>query len=143
MITIKFREKTDWRTMVRIEARLKEQAREAVEEACQALVRDIRSNWSLSSPSRRGEAPAVVTGNLDSSVVVDENGRDLLGRFAGKDSVVMFVRVDTSEGANPGDRGNYAPALEDEDYLDRPFINPAIERVGGEYPAIFKRIVKL
>ena len=132
-----------WRTMIAIERKLKNQTREAVEATAEGIVNDIRSSWSSVSPSSVGSPPAIVTGNLDSSVVVDPQGRDVLGRFAGKDAEVLFIRVDTSEGANPGDRGNYAMALEDPDYLDRPFLAPALERAGGQFSSNIKRFVRL
>ncbi len=131
----------NWRTMVAIERKLATQTREAVEATVEGIVNDIRSSWSPTSPSAVGSPPAMVTGNLDSSVKADEQGRDLQGRFAGKDAAVMFIRVDTSEGIDPGERGNYAPILELD--LDRPFIAPALERAGGQFTVNIKRFVKL
>lgn len=142
-VTIKFRNlDPDFRTMVRIERDLLRDVSLGVEDAAQALVSQIRGNWSSSSPSSRGEPPAIVTGNLDSSVVVDEKGRDEKGRFTSPtDTVVKFVRVDTSEGDNPGDRGNYGPVLEGP--LEREFIEPAIKVVAPMYGALMKRRVNI
>lgn len=142
MITAKLVNKDpQWRTMIRVEENIDRSTKEGVRVSAEALVADIRSNWSSSSPSAKGNAPAVVTGNLDSSVQLDEQKRDTSGRFSA-DAHVMFVRVDTSMGDNPMDRGNYAPALEDEGFLNRPFIQPAIDRMEGIFPEIMRRIVK-
>jgi hypothetical protein len=139
MISMRF--KADFRSMIRIESLAKKRSAEITTEAAEMLVADIRSNWSAQSPSSVGNPPAVVTGNLDSSVVVDAQGRDTAGRFAGGgDVTVRFVRVDTSKGSNPGDRGNYAHILEDS--LNRPFMAPAIERAASQYPAMFKRLLR-
>lgn len=133
--------KADFRSMIRIEAKAKERAAEITSNAADMLVADIKSNWSSQAPSAVGNPPAVVTGNLNSSVKVDDQGRDLKGRFAGGDDVVVrFVRVDTSEGDNPQGRGNYAHILEDK--LTRPFMEPAIVRLAQLYPAMFRRLLK-
>ncbi len=133
--------KADFRSMIRVEAKAKKRSGEIVTQASEMLVADIRSHWSSQSPSARGNAPAIVTGNLDSSVVVDPRGRDAKGRFAsGEDAVVRFVRVDTSKGDNPMGRGNYAHILEDD--LGRPFMEPAIERMSKIYPDMFQRFLR-
>lgn len=142
MITVKVINKDpSWRTMVRVTENIDRGAANGVANAADALVSDIRSNWSATSPSADGEAPAIQTGNLDSSVKVDPQMRDTSGRFS-SDAHVLFVRVDTSEGDDPQGRGNYAPALEDPNYLNRPFIQPAIDRMEGLFPEIMRRFVK-
>lgn len=114
----------------------------AAEDTANAIVADIRSSWSATRQAAgSGTAPAMDTGNLDSSVKVDRQGRDELGRFAGKDAAVRFIRVNTAEGSNPGRRGNYAMALEDPDYYNLPFIAPALERSGDLFLTIIKREV--
>lgn len=129
--------------MVRVEQNIERTTAEGVNEAAHALVADIRSNWSTSAPSAKGSAPAfdltVNTGNLDSSIQVDDQNRDRSGRFS-KDAIVKFVRMDTSMGDNPNGRGNYAGILEEN--LDRPFIQPAIDRMQGRYESILKRFIK-
>jgi hypothetical protein len=127
--------------MIRVEENIDKGAANGVEMATQALVLDIRSGWSWSSPSAEGEAPAIKTGNLDSSVKIDPQKRDTSGRFSA-DAHVMFVRIDTSEGVDPQGRGNYAPALEDESYLNRPFVQPAVDRMQEIFPEIMKRMIK-
>lgn len=131
-----------YRTMIKVENDLLRDLGFGVEELANLLVSEIRGNWSLNAPSSRGNPPAIVTGNLDSSVKVEEQGRDTLGRFASpENTVVKFVRVDTSEGDNPDDRGNYAPILEGA--LEREFIQPAIDIVAPMTGAIMKRQVKI
>lgn len=140
MISMKMVNKDpNWREMIRVEMNINNSSGVAVRAVADALAADIRSNWSSTSPSAVGSAPAVVTGNLDSSVQVDPQGRDTSGRFA-SEAKVMFVRVDTSMGDNPDGRGNYSVALEEQ--LDRPFTQPAIDRMQSMAPAIFKRIIK-
>lgn len=139
MMKFEFREKSNWRTLVNVEKRFARQVNEAVEDAAEALVEDIRGNWSGTSPSQWGTPPAVVSGVLDSSLEIVESDRTSLGRFAKKGSV-RVVKIDTSE--NDPDGESYAPALEDPGYLNRPFVEPAIERVSQVFPAFFKRRVK-
>lgn len=142
MIKVKFRGiKKFHKTAIRIEENKKRKADSLVDEAATILVNDIRSHWSSSAPSSKGNAPAVVTGNLDSSVKKDRTPRDVLGRFAkGKNVSMQFVRIDTADGNNPQGRGNYAPVLENE--MDRPFLEPAIKRISAIYPALAKRKLK-
>lgn len=142
MLTLNFRERDNWRTMVRIERDLEDGVEKAVQTTAEEIVADIRSNWSAVAPSVQGNPPAIRSGVLDRSVVADKQGRDLLGHFsANKDAKVWFVRVDT---APNDDRGyNYAPALEDPDYLDRPFLSSALERAAGYYTSNIKRFVRL
>jgi hypothetical protein len=142
-VTINLRNlEPDYRTMVSIERDLLRDVGLGVEEMANVLVSQIRGSWSLNSPSSVGSPPAIVTGNLDSSVVAEPTGRDDKGRFADKENTtVMFVRVDTSEGMIPEDRGNYAPVLEEK--LERPFIEPAIEVVAPMIGAIMKRRINI
>lgn len=131
-----------FRTMARVERDLMRDVGFGVDEAAQALATYIKGSWSLNSPSSVGSPPAIVTGNLDSSVMVEKTGRDERGRFASPENTyVKFVRIDTSQGMNPGERGNYAHILEGK--LDRPFIEPAIEVVGQLYGAIMKRVITI
>ena len=130
-----------YRTLIRVENTVDATTGEFLDEAADWLVNDIRSSWSSSSPSPVGAAPAVVTGNLDSSVIVDEQGRSDGGRFASKSGQkVKIVRVDTSKGDDPQGRGNYAQALEDPHYIyNRPFMRPAIKRLESEFVRMAKR----
>lgn len=101
----------------------------------------IRSNWSPVSPSEPGKPPAVVTGALDASIRADKTGRDVLGRFAGRENTTAwFVRA--------GDKTAwYAADLEEgresTNLLPRPFIEPALEAIGKDMDnsirASFKR----
>jgi hypothetical protein len=142
MLTLKFRVKDNWRTMIQIEDELKRQVGEGVKATAEAIVADIRSSWSGMAPSEVGSPPAVRSGVLDKSVVVDEqSGRDLSGRFTGPNAVAYYVKADTAENDPRG--YNYAMALEDPDYLDRPFLSSALERAEDYYAANIKRFVRL
>lgn len=139
---INIRIKADLRNLDFLERVIGDRTTSACEVAANALVDDIRRNWSPSAPSSPGKPPAVVTGNLDSSVQAKKQGRDELGRFASRENAsVWFVSVDTEEGSNPNDRGQYAAVLE---YgMDREFVAPAIERVRENFPFFFKDICKI
>lgn len=137
---IKIRMKTDTSRLDRLERNIAGNTMDALTEAGEALKADIRSHWSIQSPSSPGNPPAVLTGNLDSSVEVDRQGRDVLGRFAGKDALVLFVRIDTTKGDNPLGRKEYASVLEDE--MNRPFVQPAVDRMSQNFPHFFRRIFK-
>lgn len=107
------------------------------------LASDIRGHWSAKSPSTRGSAPAKVTGNLDSSIFVETQGRAAGGRFGGKDAFYRYIRIDTSRGDDPRGRGGYSQALEDKSYLDRPFVEPAMDRLSSIFPEMAKREIKV
>lgn len=141
MLTLKFRELDNFRTMIAVEAKLKQQVGEAVRATAEEIVDDIRKNWSATSPSAVGSPPAVVTGLLDSSVMVEDQGRDEKGRFKGDDATVYYIHVDTAEGEPNG--YNYAMALEDPAYLDRPFLAPALLAAEGYYTSNIQRFVRL
>lgn len=128
--------------MIRVERDLKKQVNEAVRATADAIVEDIRSSWSGMSPSSWGSAPAIVTGLLDNSIVVDDQSRSPTGQFAkSSDMEVWYIRADTAGGEPHG--YNYAMALEDPDYLNRPFLAPAMERAAGYYTSNIKRFVRL
>jgi hypothetical protein len=136
---ITVRIKSDLSGMDRLEARLPGRLESSVREAAEALAADIRSNWSASSPSSPGNPPAIDTGNLDSAVRAEPTGRDVLGRFARtSDAAVWFVRIATSEGDDPRNRGEYGTILE---YgLNRPFVEPAVDRLAGVYSHFFRAL---
>lgn len=139
MITTRFRGVDNfYRSSIRIENDLKRKGDELVNDVADVLINEIRSNWSFSAPSSPGNPPAVVTGNLDSSITKDSQGRDPLGRFATRDNVSMvFVRVDTENGSDPQGRGNYAQVLEFD--MNRAFLEPAIQRVEKLFPELVRR----
>jgi len=117
---------------------MKKKSEGLTRKGAEALRKDIRDNWSSHSPSPLHSPPAVVTGNLDSSVIVEKVGRDILGRYADrKNTSVHFVHINTEDGKNPGSRGNYAEALEKK--YQRPFIEPAVERLRADFPRLAKR----
>lgn len=137
-------EKQFYRALIRIERNVTTSTEEFGQMAAEWLANDIRSSWSLTSPSSPGDPPAKVTWNLDSSVQTNFQGRDLSGRFTGKDQrVLWFVSVDTTEGIQPGNRGGYAQALEmgTDRMRARPFMMPAIERLSATFGVMAKRTI--
>lgn len=126
----------NWRRLIKLERNVKKHTAEATREAAETLKRDIRDNWSAVRPSMRGNPPAIKTGNLDSSIIVEEQSRTALGRFAGKEGIAHFVRIDTEQGDDPQDRGQYAVVLERG--YDRPFVKPAVERLKNRGQSFFK-----
>jgi len=143
MLTLKLLVKDNWRTMVRVEDTLQKQVGEGVKATAEAIVEDIRSSWSGSKQKAgSGNPPAIDTGVLDSSIMVDDQGRDTEGHFANNaNAEVWYVRVDTAEN-DPGGY-NYAQALEDPDYYNLPFIAPALIRAEGYFASNIKRFVRL
>lgn len=150
MISIQWRGEEDlYRSLVRIESIVEKGSDDLVREAAEMLVRDIRSSWSGTRqtigsgnpPATKGGHPDN-TGNLDSSVIVETSGRDVLGRFSNADNTrVRFVRINTAEGDDPQGRGNYAQILENNYNL--PFIQPAVDRLAGVYDDMAKRYMRL
>lgn len=138
MIKGELKVKDNWAGMVKIEAKYRKGAERVVKDTADFFANDIRDNWSASSPSNPGKPPAVVTGNLDESVIAEDQGRDQ-GRFAGKDAFVWYVHFDTDN----DDRGQYALALEegvpDRNLKPRPFVKPALKRAKTFFRAELKR----
>lgn len=144
MLTAKLIVKDNWRTMVKIEKQVADGSGQGCKDTTDQVVADIKSNWSAVAPSAYGTPPAIRTGNLDSAVKVESTGRDELGRFASNpDAKAWFIQVNTEDGDNPGERGNYAAALEDEGYLNRQFLSPALERAFGTFTTNIKNAVDL
>lgn len=131
--------------LVRLENKIDKASSSFLDEAAEWLVNDVRSNWSASRQTiGSGNPPAIKTGNLDSSLFIEDNGRDVLGRFADrKNTKVKFVRIDTARGDNPEGRGGYSPALEDTNYYNLPFLQPAIDRLNSIYIEMAKRHMRL
>lgn len=146
MLTLQFRGEEDfYRTLIRIERNVEKQSHDFLDKMGQWIVGDIRANWSSVSPSEAGQAPAKQTGNLDSSLQVEERYRTG-GRFASAETAAtIFIRVNTAEGKDPRNRGNYAQALETGTYkmAARPFLNPALERARDIMPHIARGSFKL
>lgn len=126
--------------LVRMERNVRISSNEFTRDAAEWLKNDIQSHWSSRSPSAKGSPPAVVTGNLDSSILVEKTGRGVGGRFAGKDSIYHYLKIDTTKGIAPSEQG-YSRVLE-EGY-DRMFLEPALDRLGGEIPSLAKRTIKI
>jgi hypothetical protein len=133
-MSLNMRVRLDHSGTIRAERKALRVADATTREIAQYIVEDIRSSWSAQSPSNVGSPPAVDTGNLDSSVKLERTGRDERGRFANAaNTAVHFVRIDTTQGSNPGGRGQYAAALEDPDYFNRPYMRPAVERAAEHF----------
>lgn len=126
--------KDNWRTLIKLQRNVPKKTGKALDETAEAIVNYIRSNWSSPAPSSWGSPPAVRTGNLDESIVVESQGRDVLGRFTRED-IVRYIVIDTD---NDG-RGQYSLALEDPYYLNRRFIEPAMEQGTKLIPHTFKK----
>lgn len=143
MLTLKLLVKDNWRTMVKVEDTLARQVGEGVRNTAEGIVADIRSSWSATRQTAgSGTPPAIDSGVLDASVVVDDQGRDEGGRFASsKDAKVFYIRVDTSDN-DPGGY-NYAQVLEDPDAYNLPFLAPALLRAEGYFASNIKRFVRL
>src|SRR5690606_21177708 len=128
---MKMRFKTDLRLLDRKEQDVKRNAQAGAREAADLVKTVIKRNWSKASPSSEGQPPAVDTGKLDGSIFIEKQGRDVLGRFAGKDAAVYHVTIDTVRGPNPDKTTQYAAALDDQDgKLNRPFVDRAVDEVG-------------
>jgi hypothetical protein len=146
MITLQWKGEEDlYRSLIRIESIIEKGSAELVEDAAEALVNHIRSNWSATRQRiGAGNPPAIKTGNLDSSIFIEESGRDVLGRFADANNTrVKFVRIDTSMGDDPQGRGGYSQALEDTTYYNLPFMQPEIDAISGVYGDMAKRHMRL
>jgi hypothetical protein len=101
-----------------------------------AIVEKIHQNWSENSPSAPGQPPAVVTGNLDRSVIIEKQGRSFGGQFAsGKDASMWIIRI----GAE------YAGILEEgsTQMLARPFVLPAVLDTEDELPDFYKDVFNI
>lgn len=147
MSPIRIRLNTDFRELERLERELPEEVGASVADAARALVEDIRSSWSPTAPSSPGFPPAVRTGNLDESVLDDEQSRDSKGRFAvGENATRHFVRIDTTKGPRYHGRGGYEGYLEGPEGTvnmePRPFVQPAVERLEAIYTEFFADIFK-
>jgi hypothetical protein len=139
-------EENFYRSLIRIERRVEEQSHEFLDEMADWIISDIREHWSTQSPSAGGMPPAIDTGNLDSSLTTEQQYRSAVGQFAARsEAAKVFIRINTEEGDNPADRGNYAQALEEGTYKmqARPFLEPALDRARDIMPTIAKRNIKL
>lgn len=146
MITLDWRgEEQFYKNVFKLEKRITDNTSDFVRFAARWLEMDIRTNWSMKSPSAAGKPPAVDTGNLDSSVIAEPQGRQSGGRFGtDTDSIAWYVRIDTSQGDNPDGRGGYSQALETGTYrmAARPFMRPAIDRLKGIFPDMAHREIR-
>lgn len=102
-------------------ARIEPMIDKSIGECAESIVNRVRYNWSASSPSNPGEPPAVVTGNLDSSIKADNAGRNALGQLTrSNEAIAWYIRI----------KAEYAAALEfgdsSKNLAPRPFLAPAV-----------------
>ncbi len=90
--------------------------------AADLVVNDIRDHWSGSSPSSPGASPAVVTGDLDSSI----NSQKTQGG----------LRPTYQVGASSGHAGYLEYGTRK--MAKRPFIYPAMKRMRNQLAGVFK-----
>lgn len=125
--------RADLRKLNKIDREIPLRVNSITKQAAEAVVNDIRSSWSPISPSLPGNPPAVVTGRLDRSIEAIPSGRDVLGRFAGKDSTGWSVRAGMPDAPHAG-------ILEPPGSLNRPYFEPALERMAKQFPVLFNRL---
>lgn len=139
-------EENFYRSLIRVERKVEEQSHDFLDAMAEWIVGNIRENWSSQSPSAAGQPPAMKTGNLDSSFLIDEQYRSSGGQFSAKSEASrVYIRVNTEDGDNPLNRGNYAQALETGTYRmeARPFLSPAIDRANDIMPHIARSKFRL
>ena len=122
--------KVDVKGTYRAEKRMAKAASAGTMQVAEAVVKHIEANWSSTSPSDRGAAPAKVSGKLERSVRLQ--ARDTGGRF----SVGGDIKSTTIQYTAP-----YAGKLEG-DYLDRPFLEPALRAISSNMGMIFTKEVR-
>lgn len=135
MIRIKFKGIDDLnKASIMLEDKARKGAQGAVDAAADSLVEDIKSSWSPVAPSSPGASPAVVTGELNDSIIAGQ-GRNARGQFTSGDSVIKLVRAGAP----------HAPLLEGGTYKmsPRPFMRPAVTRLRSTYPEIAKDYIVL
>lgn len=143
MLTLKFRETSNWRTLVKVEKKVIDGVEKGTEATVAAIIDHIQQSWSATQQTvRSGNPPALDSTNLSTSIFMETQGRDEAGRFAGKDAKVRYIRVNTLDGQYPNGY-NYAMALEDPDYYDLPFLAPALDKIGGTYTSNIKRFMRI
>ena len=121
--------KEDYRGMVNVDKYLVDLMDDRMKHIAQAIIDEVRGNWTKHSPSPAGEPPAKDTGAYDESLASSNavrQGRDEWGRFTS----VYLANFNTDEAERPR---QYARALEEgTPHMEaRPHIAPAIERVKG------------
>lgn len=143
MLTLKFLEESNWRTLIKVGEELDKQTDEGVKATAEAIVEDIQQSWSAVRQQKgSGTPPAKDTGLLNDSILVESQGRDEAGHFASdKFAKTWYINIDTSVDEPNG--YNYAPALEDPTYYDLPFLDPALKRAEGYYEVNLARFIRL
>jgi hypothetical protein len=108
----------------------------------QAIIKNVRENWSVESPSQPYQPPAKDTGNLDTSSYV--LNRDATGRFASRDNSTASTLIwDATRGNSYHGRGDYAAAQEfgSVNQEPRPFLAPAMDWATVRYKGLLLRTI--
>jgi HK97 gp10 family phage protein len=108
--------------------RVDKNAERIVDEAGDDVAADIRRSWSTSSPSSPGSPPAVVTGELDRSVVAIPEHSMSTGRKRN------YIRA-MAKHASHLEYGTRKMAA-------RPFMRPAMHRARKKYRGRFKGLLR-
>lgn len=126
-ITINWRQ--DYSILARIDTQLLEAGQEALIEAAEKIRDDMRESVSakLYPPaSKKGESPAKRDGALERGIrVVTQKDRDFAGRFIGKNVVAVGVIAKTQDTTKRP--REYAQALDDVHYFDRPYFERPVK----------------
>lgn len=122
----------DFRRLDQIDRTIGPNTQRKTEQVVNLIVKDIHESWSPVSPSPWGQAPAVVSGDLDRSVNREPTPRDPRGRFTSeRDGAFYVIRVDEE----------YAGVLENDPRYNRPFLEPALERAAAIFPIAYRDII--
>lgn len=124
--------RTDFSPMDRLNAVLPGRVQSTVFDVGEAVIADIQSHWYPTSPSPRGSAPAVVSGELSDSIHLEATGRTGSGKFTASENASMaLIKIDAAHGG-----------ILESDYLDRPFLEPALDRIAPMFPTFFERLLR-
>jgi len=133
---IRGRFRVDTKQLDRLEKATPKRIEAANKDFAGAIIRDIRANWSATSPSNYGSPPAKVTGTLDESLKASPSNRDPKGRFAKEG---MWYKIEADPVSPYG--AHYASVLEDPDALNRPFLAPALKRMSSQTKLFYRRVL--
>lgn len=126
-ITINWRQ--DYSILARLEDNLLEAGHDALLEAAEKIRDDMRKSVSQKiypPASTKGQSPAKRDGALERGIrVVTQKDRDFAGRFIAKNVVAVGVIAKTQDTTKRP--REYAQALDDADYLDRPFFERPVK----------------
>jgi hypothetical protein len=101
-----------------------------------AIADRIHGGWSENSPASPDTPPAVVTGNLDRSVIVERQGRALGGQFSSGNNTSMWLLTIGAPYAGILEHGSVA-------MLPHPFVLPAVLDIQDDLPDYYKEIFNI